>query len=83
MGGEAMVWNGSPQFPGQDELIGGLFSRQVEEAYQELFDRLGQPGADFAEAAVDYMQIKQKDYFNSALGQEVRQRLVEARGSEL
>lgn len=82
MGGEAMVWNGGPQFPGQDELVESLFARQAEEAYREVLNRLDQPGADLAEAAAQYMQIKQKDYFNSPLGQAVRKRLQAARGGE-
>ena len=41
------------------------------------------PGVDIAEAALEYTQIKQKDYFNSTVGQAVRQRLLAARGGEL
>ncbi len=82
MGGEAMVWAGRPEFSGQEEIVRGQFTRQVEEAYQELLDRLAQKGMDVSEAAAEYMQIKQRDYFDSALGKAVRQKLLAVRGGE-
>ncbi len=82
MGGEAMVWAGRPEFSGQEEMVRDKFSRQADEAYRELLARLSQPGADVAEAAAEYMQIKQKDYFDSELGKAVRQKLFAVRGGE-
>ncbi len=82
MGCGAMVWAGRPEFSGQEEMVRDKFSRQADEAYRELLARLSQPGADVAEAAAEYMQIKQKDYFDSELGKAVRQKLLAVRGGE-
>ncbi len=82
MGGEAMVWTGRPEFSGQEETVRDKFIRQVDQAYRELLARLSQPGADVTEAAAEYMQIRQKDYFDSELGKAVRQKLLAVRGGE-
>ncbi len=82
MGGEAMVWTGKPGFAGQEEAVRELFVRQVDEAYQELLDRLDGASLEAAEAAQAYMQIRQRDYFDSPLGNRLRQRLLAQRGSE-
>jgi hypothetical protein len=55
------------------------FSSQVEIAYQELWMKLEQPDADSGKLAQLYQQIRQRDYFQSALGQQVRERLLAAR----
>ncbi len=82
MGGEAMVWTGRPDFSGQEETVREMFTRQVDAAYQQLLDRLELAGLDLAEAAAEYMQIKQRDYFNSELGKAVRQKLLAVKGGE-
>ncbi len=82
MGGEAMVWTGKPGFAGQEEAVRELFVRQVDEAYQELLDRLDGASLEASEAAQAYMQIRQRDYFDSPLGNRLRQRLLAQRGGE-
>ncbi len=82
MGGEAMVWTGRPEFSGQEETVRDKFIQQVDEAYQELLARLNQPGLDVPEAAGMYLQIRQRDFFNSDLGKAVRQKLLAVRGGE-
>ncbi len=82
MGGEAMVWTGRPEYSGQEETVRDRFIRQVDEAYQQLLDRMNEPGLDLSEAAAEYLQIKQKDFFNSELGKMVQQKLLTGRGGE-
>ncbi len=82
MGGEAMVWSGRPEFSGQEETVRNMFNRQVDAAYQQLLAHLDQPEVDLPAAASEYMQIKQRDYFNSELGKAVRQKLLLVKGGE-
>ncbi len=82
MGGEALVWAGRPEFSGQEETVREMFTRQVDAAYQQLLSRLDQSGLDAAKAAAEYIQIKQRDYFNSELGKAVRQKLLSVKGGE-
>ncbi len=82
MGGEAMVWTGRPEYSGQEESVRDKFIRQVDEAYQQLLDRMNTPGLDVSEAVAEYLQIKQKDFFNSELGKTVQGKLLAARGGE-
>ncbi len=82
MGGEALVWAGKPEFAGQEEAVRSLFTRQVDEAYRQLLARMDQPDLDAPAAAAEYLQIKQRDFFNSELGNAVLQKLLAVRGGE-
>lgn len=79
MGGEAMFWKAQAELSGQEEVLIEHFSGQVNKAYQELWMKLEQPDADRGKVALLYQQIRQRDYFQSDLGQRVRERLLALR----
>lgn len=79
MGGEAMFWKAQAELSGQEDQLIEHFSGQVDKAYQELLMKLGQPDADRGKLAQTYQQIRQRDYFHSAVGQQVRERLLAVR----
>lgn len=79
MGGEAMFWKAQAELSGQEEALIEHFSNQVDKVYQELLMKLEQPDADSGKLAQTYQQIRQRDYFQSALGQQVRERLLAVR----
>jgi hypothetical protein len=82
MGGEAMFWKAQPELSGQEEGLISLFSKQTDSAYQTLLAKFEQPDPDLAVLAQEYQQIQQRDYFQSGLGQQVRERLLMGRGGE-
>ncbi len=79
-GGEATVWDARPAFSDQDESLMRQFVAQVDEAYRELLAELERPNPDLAALSRRYQQIAAADYFNSSLGQRVREVLLAARG---
>lgn len=79
MGGEAMFWKAQAELSGQEDQLIEHFSGQVDKAYQELLMKLGQPDADRGKLAQTYQQIRQRDYFHSVIGQQVRERLLAVR----
>jgi hypothetical protein len=84
MGGEAMLWSARAELIGQEQELIDRFSIQVETAYRGLLASIGRPNPDWANLAQAYQQIRQRDYFQSSLGQQVRDQLLAARGgSEL
>ena len=79
-GGESMLWEGSPCLNGDgDELI-QQFVAQVDAAYADILTGLEQPGADLSALSRRYQQAKLQDYFNSPLGERVREALLAAGG---
>jgi hypothetical protein len=82
MGGEAMFWRAQSELTGQTEALVTLFSKQIDAVYQGLLNRLEQPEADLSAPAQEYQQVQQRDYFQSRIGQQVRARLLSARGEE-
>jgi hypothetical protein len=82
MGGEAMFWKAQAELAGQEEVLIEHFSSQVDKAYQELLMKMDQPDADSGKLAQLYQQIRQRDYLQSALGQQIRQRLLAVREGE-
>ena len=79
MGGEAMFWKAQAELSGQEDRLIEHFSGQVDKAYQELWLKLGQPDADRGKLAQTYQQIRQRDYFHSVIGQQVREQLLAVR----
>jgi hypothetical protein len=82
MGGEAMFWKAQAELSGQEDELIQLFSRQVDKAYQELLVKMEQPDADSGKLSQLYQQIRQRYYFQSTLGQQVRERLLAVREGE-
>lgn len=83
-GGEATLWEGTPLLHDQTDLLRQQFLAQVEQTYHEILVELQRGGADadLAELSRRYQQAKTQDYFQSALGLEVREALIHARGDD-
>jgi hypothetical protein len=82
MGGEATIWESRPVFPGNTEGLASQFQQQIDGGYKAILEQLEQPEADLDALSRKYQQILQKDYFQSGLGQRVRQELLARRGED-
>lgn len=82
MGGEAMFWKAKSELDSQEQDLTCRFLQQVDTGYQTLLEKLQQPEPDLVNLAQEYQQVAQRDYFHSKLGQQVRSRLLAARGDE-
>ncbi len=80
LGGEAYLWESSLLLNGQAEALVQQFQARVDAAYQEILDELKQDEADLVALSRKYQQVRAQDYFHSALGRHVRERLMSARG---
>jgi hypothetical protein len=79
-GGEATVWESRALLPGQANTVIEQFSTQVEAAYAEILAELSNGQPDLPALSRRYQQAKAKDYFQSPLGQQLRQALLASRG---
>jgi hypothetical protein len=82
LSGEALVWQGSLSLDGQDEALKRKFLALVDTRYAEILTALEQPDADPTVLSRRYQQAKAQDYFNSPLGQQVREALLKASGGQ-
>lgn len=81
-GGEASLWEAEQIFTGQDKDFIAQFNEQVDKLYQAILDALAEDNVDLASLSKQYQQATSQDYFNSALGELVRERLLKARGED-
>ncbi len=81
MGGEALLWEAHQLLNRQEEQLVQQFTRQAEDVYQEILDALHHPEADLTGLSRRYQQAKSQDYFGTALEAQVREALLQARGS--
>ncbi len=80
LGGEAHLWESHLLLNGQAEALVQQFQARVEVAYQKILEELTQEDADLVALSRTYQQVRAQDYFHSALGTHVRERLMSARG---
>ena len=80
LGGEAYLWESHLLLNGQADTLVQQFQTRVDAAYQEILDELEQEDADLVALSRTYQQVRAQDYFHSALGTHVRERLISARG---
>ena len=78
-GGEASLWEAQQVFTGQDSDLIAQFNGQVDKLYQTILDELKQEDADLSAASKQYQQVKLQDYFDSELGETVREMLLDSR----
>ena len=80
LGGEAYLWESHLLLNGQSEALEQQFQARVNAAYQEILEEFSQEDADLVALSRKYQQVRAQDYFHSALGTHVRERLMSARG---
>lgn len=80
MGGEAYLWRSSLVLGAQEEKLTAQFSQQVEREYASLLKKLEKKKPNLAALSREYQQIASQDYFHSALGRQVREKLLALRG---
>src|SRR5205823_5617909 len=80
LGGEAHLWESHLLLNGQTDALMRQFQSHVDAAYQEILDELEQEDTDLVALSRKYQQVRAQDYFHSTLGQQVRTRLMTARG---
>jgi hypothetical protein len=81
-GGVVTLWEAQVVFTGQDTDLTKQFVAQVDAIYGEILSALEISDADFAALSKRYQQAKLQDYFQSALGQQVREALLKQRGGD-
>jgi glycosyltransferase A (GT-A) superfamily protein (DUF2064 family) len=69
--GETLVWQAQGDTPAQDDQLIDQFVAQAERGYQALLEALDQPGANAAELARRYRQIRGIDYFHAPSAEKV------------
>lgn len=78
--GEAYLWESHLLLNGQADALVQQFQSRVDATYQEILEELSQDEADLIVLSRKYQQVRAQDYFHSALGTHVRERLMRARG---
>ncbi len=81
-GGAATLWEAQVVFTGQDTDLVQQFSAQVDALYSEILTQLEAGDADLAALSKHYQRAKMQDYFQSALGEQVREMLLQRRGGD-
>lgn len=78
--GEALVWEAQLKQPSQEENLIKQFEMQINAEYNQILEALKQKKADLIALSKRYRQTKMQDYFDSSLGQTVREALLRAEG---
>ncbi len=81
--GEAYLWEAQLPLNGQADALVQQFQARVDASYQEILGELEQDEADLVALSRRYQQVRAQDYFHSALGTHVRERLMRARGGRV
>lgn len=78
--GKSSVWEGQLLSEDKDKALEMEFSSQIDESYTSLLRELRKRKADISSLAKKFQFIRERDYFNSALGPKVREKLVGLKG---
>jgi hypothetical protein len=80
LGGEVQLWESRGLLNGQEDTIVQQFLEKVEAVYRDILAELEQEEVDLVALSRKYQQTRAQDYFQSVLGNQVRDRLLAARG---
>jgi hypothetical protein len=78
-GGEATLWEARQIFTGMDLDLERQFTRQVETLFKDIMKQLQRKNPDLAVLSRQYQLASSQDYFQSELGKEVYEALLELR----
>src|SRR5258708_7065785 len=72
LGGEASFWASDLLYASDEQALQRQFEAHVDEMYRDILASLKRKGRDLAELSKRYQQAQSQDYFQSKLGQQVR-----------
>ncbi len=78
LGGEAMYWRAEVLPAGHEQSLVEQFSKAADTAYREILAGLKRKSRDLKALAKQYQETQARDYFQSKLGVQVRDRLLGA-----
>lgn len=79
LGGEVSYWAADQIYASDEHALQRQFEEQVDDIYRDILKELKRKGRDLAALSKRYQQAQRQDYFQSKLGQEVRDKLLTAR----
>ena len=82
LGGDAMLFAAQVLPPGQEEQLVAQFQERVDLAYQAILTELERDEADVVALSRRYQHTTLLDFFESTIGQRVRQRLLAGKGGD-
>jgi hypothetical protein len=83
LGGQADLWEAEQIFSTDTQTLRNGFIESVEVEYRAILTALKKKKRDLAELSKRFQHAMSRDYFGSALGQQVRERLLSAEGGQL
>ena len=81
LGGEVFLFEADQLYATDADSLRTQFIAAAETEYRDLLNKLKRKDRNLAELSKRYQQVKTRDYFNSELGQTVRDRLLAAAGA--
>jgi hypothetical protein len=78
LGGEARLWLSTLQLEISEDTLQKQFEARVESEYKEILAQLRRKNRDLAALSRRYQRVVGRDFFSSALGNTVRQKLLAA-----
>jgi hypothetical protein len=79
LGGDAFLWQAQLLVPHQAESLRNQFAAEVEREYEQVLAALAESDPDLRTLSDQYARARRHDYFQSALGEVVRDRLLRHR----
>ena len=80
MGGEVALWESQPALSNTYDGLVQQFREQTDQAYVEILKQLDKRNPYLEALSRQYQQARQKDYFQSQVGEKVREALLSKRG---
>lgn len=80
MKGIAYLWRSNLLLGENESTLKDQFIEQINNSYKELIKKLGKRNSNLSELSREYQQIADRDYFDSELGKQIREKLLALRG---
>lgn len=80
LGGEAVVWEAEQLYATDNQALQKQFADVVDAEYGAILVELRRKDRDLASLSRRFQQAQARDFFSSALGKQVRERLLSANG---
>ena len=77
--GDAMLWRAHLTLPGQEQDLVDRFMALSEQEYRPIWNAIQQGAPDWPTLSRQFQQGRQRDYFGCSLGQQIYEKLKQAR----